>query len=86
MSRVIVLKFQVQYKKTRGYQEDLRQRLSFGPPMESPIHDDGFEVRSVVDMEGTDQSESEHESDNESDVYKISCCIFFVQGGRSPQV
>jgi len=40
--------------------------------MEPPIHDFGVEVRSVVDMEGTDQAESNRESDDESDVYKIS--------------
>ncbi len=55
-------------KKARVYQEDLRQRVGCGPPMESPIHDDGFEVRSVVDIEGSDQPESERESENESVV------------------
>ena len=50
--------------------------------MESPIHDDGFEVRSVVDIEGNDQSESERESNNESDVYKISCGIVFFTGRK----
>lgn len=73
-------------QKKRGYQEDLRQKMILHPPIEPPIHHDGFEVRSVVDMEGTDQSERDSESDDKSDVYKISRGIFCIGRKKSPGV